>query len=219
MNKMKRALLIAALAVLALSIAAAALLMRKAPDELSIPAPEKPVIYLYPTQKTDVDITLDYRGTLSYTYPAYKDGWRVTAYPGGTIINRDDGREYSYLFWEGHGEADYDFSRGFVVAGHETEAFLEETLARMGLIPKEYNEFIVYWVPRMKDNAYNLIAFQQEAYTESAQLTIDPAPDSLLRVFMAYKVLDEPMQIPQQEIAGFARQGFAAVEWGGAEIP
>ncbi|MFR0799433.1 MAG: hypothetical protein ACLSHJ_12360 [Oscillospiraceae bacterium] len=30
----------------------------------------------------------------------------------------------------------------------------------------------------MQDNAYNLISFQQEIYTDSARLTIDPAPDT-----------------------------------------
>ena len=45
-----------------------------------------------------------------------------------------------------------DFSRGFVVRGSDTAAFLREKLAYMGLTPREYNEFIVYWLPRMQNN-------------------------------------------------------------------
>ena len=187
------------------------------------PAPEKPVIYLYPTEKTEITVALDYDGVLDYTYPAYNGGWHVTAYPDGTIINRSDNREYSYLFWEGHGAAKYDFSRGFVIPGCDTEKFLRETLENIGLVPiglvpREYNEFIVYWLPKMKDNAFNLIAFQQEAYTDGARLSISPEPDSVLRVFMAYKSLNAPVEIPPQELGAFTREGFTVIEWGGSEV-
>ena len=178
----------------------------------------KPVIYLYPETQTDVTVTLDYAGALTTTYPAYQNGWEVTAYPDGTLINRADGKEYSYLFWEGKSTAEYDLSEGWCVPGDETAKFLQETLAEIGLTPREYNEFIVYWLPRMEDNPYNLITFQREAYTASAKLTVTPAPDSLLRVFMAWTPLDEPVEIDPPEITPFAREGFTVVEWGGAMV-
>ncbi len=179
---------------------------------------EKPVIYLYPEEETDVSVKLDYRGELSVTYPSYGDGWSVTAYPDGTIINRADGAEYSYLFWDGSSEAVYDFSSGFVVRAEDTERFLKETLAYMGLIPREYNEFIVYWLPKMMDHPYYLISFQQEAYTEHAALEITPEPDSLLRVFMAFQPLEQAIDLPEQELEPFQRAGFTVVEWGGSRV-
>ena len=39
----------------------------------------------------------------------------------------------------------------------------------------------------MEGNPYNLIAFQDEVYTKNAALSISPTPDTLLRVFMAWK--------------------------------
>ena len=36
-------------------------------------------------------------------------------------------------------------------------------------------------------NAFNLITFQTSCYTDAAEMTISPEPDSLLRIFMAYK--------------------------------
>ena len=105
-----------------------------------------------------------------------------------------------------------------MIPGDETAAFLEEALGRLGLTEKEANEFIIYWLPRMEENAYNLISFQKEAYTGNAQLAIDPAPDSLLRVFMAWKGLEEPVEIEPQKLDGFERTGFTVVEWGGTEI-
>lgn len=177
----------------------------------------KPVIYLYPEEETEVTVRLDYDGTLTCTYPAYEDGWTVTAAPDGTL--RDEaGQTYSYLYWEGVARTEYDFSRGFCVPGADTAAFLEDALSRLGLTRREANEFIVYWLPRMEANPYNLIAFQAEDYTNHARLTVTPEPDSLLRVFMAWKPLEAPMDLPAQELPAFKRTGFTVVEWGGAEL-
>jgi len=96
--------------------------------------------------------------------------------------------------------------------------FLQETLSRLGLTPKEYNEFIVYWYPKMKDNTYNLIHFAEKEYTNIAPLTIIPKPDSLLRVFMVFKPLDKAVEVKPQEIKPFVRNGFTVVEWGGTEL-
>lgn len=178
----------------------------------------KPVIYLYPQEQTAIDVLLDYDGELTCTYPAYADGWRVIANPDGTLYNQDDGQEYSYLFWEGKSDTAYDFSKGFVVKGTDTAAFLQEKLTYMGLTPKEYNEFIVYWLPKMEGNAYNLIAFQSETYTAKARLQITPAPDTLLRVFMAYRPLEQALEVEEQILQPTLRQGFTVVEWGGAEV-
>jgi len=178
----------------------------------------KPVIYLYPEKETSVNVKLEYEGEFTYTYPEYNKGWNVTAFPDGKIINKADSREYSYLFWEGVSKTKYDMSSGFVVKASDTEKFLQEKLEYMGLTPREYNEFIVYWVPILKENKYNFIAFQDKAYTESARLDIKPNPDSLLRVFMAYKPLEKPVLIKEQKLKPFERKGFTVVEWGGGEV-
>jgi hypothetical protein len=88
----------------------------------------------------------------------------------------------------------------------------------MGLTPKEYNEFIVYWLPQMQGNKYNLIHFEGEKYEEIAKLNITPKPDSLLRIFMVYKALDKPVKVEEQKVISFKREGFTVVEWGGTEI-
>ncbi|ERI68193.1 hypothetical protein HMPREF0239_03840, partial [Clostridium sp. ATCC BAA-442] len=79
-------------------------------------------------------------------------------------------------------------------------------------------EFIIYWLPKLEGNPYNLLSFQTEAYTDSAGLTIDPAPDTLIRVFLAWKGLDAPVEVEPQTLTAQARTGFTAVEWGGAEV-
>lgn len=177
----------------------------------------KPVIYLYPEKETEVSVRLDYDGALTCAYPAYDGAWTVTAAPDGTLTD-EAGQTYNYLYWEGAAQTEYDFSQGFCVPGGETAAFLEDALSRLGLTRREANEFIVYWLPRMEPNPYNLIAFQADAYTDHARLTVTPEPDSLLRVFMAWKPLEAPMDLPAQELPAFERTGFTVVEWGGAEL-
>ena len=178
----------------------------------------KPVIYLYPEEKMEAAVRLDFDGELTCAYPAYDGGWTVTAAPDGTLTDAS-GQTYSYLYWEGAARTEYDFSRGFCVPGEDSAAFLEDALAQLGLTRREANEFIVYWLPRMEPNPYNLIAFQAEAYTDHARLTVTPAPDSVLRVFMAWSPLDSPADLPPQDLPAFDRAGFTVVEWGGAEIP
>ena len=181
-------------------------------------ADAKPVDYLYPETEMEVTVKLDYDGELTCTYPAYDGGWTVTARPDGTLTD-GRGQTYSYLYWEGVDHTAYDFSQGFCVSGADTAAFLEDALEQLGLTRREANEFIVYWLPRMEQNPYNLIAFQSEAYTDHARLTVTPEPDSMLRVFMAWKSLEHPIDIPAQDLPAFNRTGFAVVEWGGAEVP
>ena len=180
-------------------------------------ADAKPVIYLSPETVVDVSVQLDYAGTLTCTYPAYDGGWRVTAAPDGTLTDAS-GQTYRYLYWEGLDDTKYDLSSGFCVPGDETAAFLEAALDALGLTRTEANEFIIYWLPKMQENPYNLIAFQTDAYTQSARLTITPEPDTLIRVFMAWTALDEPVELPRQELSAPERQEFTVVEWGGAEL-
>ncbi len=180
----------------------------------------KPVVYLYPEEETAVDVTLDYDGELTCTYPAYEDGWHVVAAPDGTLIDPETGRTYAYLFWEGRRDtaSAYDMSRGFVVPGADTAAFLQETLPQLGLTPREYNEFIVFWLPQMQGNPYNLITFQTDAYTDHARLHVTPEPDTVLRVFMVWQPLQEPIAIEAPVLPAVERTGFTVVEWGGTCI-
>ncbi len=177
----------------------------------------KPVIYLYPQEETNVSVKLDYSGELTCTYPQYNDGWNVTAKPDGTLTD-EEGKTYNYLYWEGIRKADWDMSKGFCVKGEDTAAFLEEALAKLGLNRREANEFIVFWLPLMQENPYNIISFQTDVYTNSAKLEVSPKPDTLIRVFMAYKATDTEVEIEPQPLSSPERTGFTVIEWGGSII-
>lgn len=96
----------------------------------------KPVIYLYPPSIQEIKVQLDFQGEIIADYPDYdreKKGWEVIATPEGTLINKADGKSYSYLFREGKFQKtpSYDLTKGFVIPGKETKAFLQKILAEI----------------------------------------------------------------------------------------
>jgi len=90
-------------------------------------------------------------------------------------------------------------------------------LMYIGLTAREANEFIIYWLPRMKDNPYNIISLYTEEYAECVPLAVSPAPDTQIRVFMTYRASDVPEDIRGQTLPHYERNGFTLVEWGGSE--
>lgn len=188
-------------------------------DQLMVFA-AKPVIYLYPEEETtiNVKVELDDYSEFSCTYPEYHEetGWTVTAKPDSTLT--DENGTYPYLFWEAATTREWDMSKGFVVKGEDTASFLKEKLSYLGLTPYEYSEFISFWLPKMKNNKYNLITFQTDDYEEMAKLIVTPQPESVQRVYMTYKPLDSWTDVPEQILHPFQRNGYTMIEWGGSEI-
>ena len=184
------------------------------------PYDAKPVIYLYPTSPQEVSVKLKYDGQLTDIYPGFNqpDGWKVLAQPSGELTDLSTFKPYSYLFWEGQPNKPIALpNEGFVVKGSDTVEFLQQKLAYLGLTPKEYNEMIVFWLPKMQHNAYNHVYFATTSYTDTARLEVEPKPDSMLRVFMVFRPLDQPKQVKEQSLQTFERKGFSVIEWGGSE--
>lgn len=194
------------------------------PDDIVVAY--KPVIYLYPEESTQVNVKVSPNGAFTCTYPEYNGGWNVTAEPDGTLYT-DDGRQFGCLFWEAELSMDFDISairassarwNGYCIRGEDTAQFLEWALAEQGLSARESSEFIMYWLPLMQHNEYNVISFLGEEYDSAAPLEIEPAPDSVKRVFMVYCASDVYVDIPAQDFESFERNGFTVVEWGGSCI-
>lgn len=177
----------------------------------------KPVIYLYPEVETNIEVKLELEGGFSITEPEYKDGWRVTAKPDGTLINLEDGVEYPYLFWEGNGGIYVPPSNYWVVAKDDVPTFLVDTLAELGLNERETADFMEFWAPRMEASPWYKISFYgTNVMNLIAPLEISKNPDTLLRVLMDYEELDapiaeNPITLPRTP----ERNGFTVIEWGG----
>lgn len=177
----------------------------------------KPVIYLYPEKDTNANVKVEPKNGLSVSEPLYgRDGWNVLAKKGGELVN-SDGKIYPYLFWEGL-NLDYRMpQKGFVVASRDVSGFLKEKLAVLGLNKVETADFMEFWYPKFNSAPYYYITFMaKEDFDKLAPLTVTPAPDSVIRVYMDYAPLARPVKVTAPVLVTPERKGFAVVEWGGA---
>ena len=179
----------------------------------------KPIIYIYPKEEMDLSIKFKYDKNLTSTYPKYDSDWNIHVDTSGTIYDYKTNRNYYALYWEGIDNTKEDFSEGFLVKGEDTAKFLEEKLSIIGLNEREINEFIIFWLPKMENNKYNLVRFRTtEEVNEYMPLEISEQPDTLIRVIMDYKPVDEFISIKEQELVKQEREGYTIVEWGGREL-
>ena len=179
---------------------------------------DKPIIYIYPEEDMNVEVTVSNPEKFTVTYPKYENGWKVKALTDGTLIDKNN-KKYYALYWEGNGDKDSINKDGFVVKGEDSASFLEEKLEILGLNYKEKNEFIMYWLPKLESNKYNYIRFKtREEIDNNMKLNINPEPDTLIRVMMEYKGLDKKIKVKEEKLTKVERKGYTVVEWGGTEI-
>lgn len=180
----------------------------------------KPIIYLYPEAETTASVKLGYPDLLTVSYPEYSSEWTVLAKPNGDLFDLETGKQLYSLYYESYNSLDFSVQdEGFVVKSEDVADFLDEKLTVLGLNYKEREEFIVYWLPVLKQNPYNYIRFAtDEEIEKNMPLNISPAPDSVIRVLMTYKGLSKPIAVKEQQLSSPSREGFVAVEWGGTEL-
>lgn len=183
---------------------------------------EKPVIYLYPKETTDIQVEVVPKGKFSFTYPEYKDGWNVTANPDGSLFIDD--QKYNYLFWESsenYTELKEGDSKGFIVEGENVTSFLEDKLIAAGLNSQERTDFITFWAPRMTQHKNVFVQFKFNSNCDDhAKLNITPTPDEIYRIYILWRPTENIRIEPNpQEIPVLNREGFTVVEWGGQELP
>ncbi len=189
--------------------------IKEYPIEHEMGGRAKPVLYLYPTKETKVEIKFEHPEYLTTTYPKYKDKWEVVAKPNGDLY--DTSNKYYYaLYWDEARYHEVNFNKGFYVTKDNAIDFLEEKLNIIGLNPKEANEFIMYFLPILENNEKSLVYFELTDERElNNKLIITPKPDSMLRMTIHIKKVDKEITIEEQKLKTFRRVGFTAVEWGG----
>jgi hypothetical protein len=182
----------------------------------------KPVIYLYPEQRTTVRVNVEPNGEFIAQYPTAENGtWSMIATPDGTLFDPKTEKKYSYLFWEAlnPGTLAIDREKAFCVRSAEVERFLENACAQLGLNDRERTDFISYWIAPLRRNPISLIQFLTGHEVEAvAKMTIEPKPNSEIRIFMMFQRVREMEQTGSPELPRFVRHRFTAVEWGGANL-
>jgi hypothetical protein len=174
----------------------------------------KPVVYLYPTQPTLVNVSVGADVTLSE--PLYQGGWNnVLAQSNGALGYK--GKQYDSLYWEGYGKGIYpDIDQGIVVAHKDVVATMRAQLAEQGLNSKESSDFMTFWEAKIPSSPYIRLSWLgTNAMEKLAPLYVSPIPDTRIRVFLDMEGLLQPTIIKPQVLHSSARRGFTIVEWGG----
>ena len=122
------------------------------------------------------------------------------------------------MFWEADSYALSDTTEGFIVTAEKAESFLEEKLKLLGLNEKESTDFITYWLPLLLKNKISLCSFQTQKFFDNIKLNITPKPETEIRIFLAIKKLDAPIEIKEQKLEPIQRKGYTVVEWGGSDL-
>lgn len=188
----------------------------------------KPVVYLYSSVPIQAKVKVEPKGEFTFTYPKYDDCWEVNISAENQLSIKGSERTYPYLFWEAESyELNYSFVNGkmsgFIVESDSAVSFLSDACSRIGLNATESTDLITYWGPILQEKNYAFIQFLvDEEYAEKiASIDIDPAPQTMCRVYLLCSLLDDSalgVDVVPQTFNKFERDGFIVVEWGGSII-
>ncbi len=176
----------------------------------------KPVIYLYPPATVNATVKVMPKNGMTFSDPKYNNGWVVKAEPNGALTELSTGKHYPYLYWEGRGSMYEQPKEGWVVKKENVPTFIRQKLLKLGLNHDEAADFEDFWLPRMKAKPYYFITFMgNRTMNDLAPLSIDPMPDTVIRILMDFTPLDKPIAVKPFNIYTPVRRGFTVVEWGG----
>ena len=177
------------------------------------PMVEKPNIYLYPTRKTKLDVSLGFPqgGEVIKSIPDFPNEWKnIKVKPSGSIDN-----EYDYLFYEAALPDRWQVDEGWSIQQKDLELFFRQNMNEYGFNETEINDFIDYWIPKLKNSPfYNIYPQYTEKVDELVILNISKVPDSIMRLFYVIKEAPEKEDLPVPMIPEFDAKGFTVREWG-----
>src|SRR5205085_5716936 len=89
-------------------------------------------------------------------------------------------------------------------------------LPKLGLNMKEQNQFTDYWLKALPYSPYYKISIiPQNILNGISPLSINPQPDTILRVTLNFEPTDSPISILPPVFSPITRTGFTVVEWAG----
>ncbi len=173
----------------------------------------KPVIYLYPEETTTISVKLD--ALVTKSEPLYENGWVVEATPQGVLTHKSG--QYTSLFWDGYGNGEYPkLEKGFVVPTSEALDTMGEHLFIMGFNKTEVAEFKEFWKDHLPTEPYTKFSWiQTKEMQKLAALDVQPRPQTVIRAFVDYTGVSEPLTIEPQVLESRERVGYVLTEWGG----
>lgn len=208
MKKLLKRLLIAGIILVILVASAFAYVLFFEPSHTVV---KKPAIYLYPLEDSLIKVNLDINGKIIKDIPEYNNGWNVFVTKEGII----DGK-YDYLFYEAKLNQLNLPREGWIVNYEDISQWFDVNLKRLGLNDKEALQFKEYWLNELpKSKYYEIKMLDKEFLDDNMALIVNPQPDTVIRVNLYFKPLNELQQINEPNIISPTRKGFTIVEWGG----
>lgn len=177
---------------------------------------DKPNVYLYPTKKAEIGVSIPAWQKITESEPRYPvGGWRVTAFPDGRLATKVGPRDF--LFYELLFDLDrFQTEAGWCVEGTFAQATIEDAMADLGFLPNEIADFADAWDDSFPSADWMTIYPQVAPASNLTALRIDPAPDHLLRAWFLVAdgcpLASEGVVPPQLEAV--PRVGYHAAEWG-----
>ena len=173
----------------------------------------KPNIYLYPIEKTQLTVNLKFPkgGKVIKSIPEYGKNWNVSVASNGLIND-----SYTYLFYESSQPDIWQRDYGWTIKVDKLDLFFKKNLTNYGFKAHEIEDFINYWIPRLKKDGYYSIYPQTKSIINKViELNISKKPDNLLRLFYFIEGQKNPeIKLKKPIINHFERKDFFVTEWG-----
>lgn len=173
----------------------------------------KPNIYIYCDQDLEVNVRLQPYRYITASIPRYDpaDGWTAQVYQG-SINGCGD-----YLFYEAKVPDNLlQRRKGFGIKGSSLRAELQELMELYGFNARETADFVQYWDGKLL-HTDNYVFYPQNTETieKIMPLTVDPAPDSVYRLWFLIEKDHGQHCETVSPIDQVQRSAFSVVEWGG----
>lgn len=179
----------------------------------------KPIIYLYPTSPTVVDVVIKTPGDIYISDPTYPaGGWKnILAFPSGKLFY--EGKEYKELFYEISHKEVIAPRNGMVIERQNVRSEIKKVLLSYGLNEYEAGEFLTFWIPKLEQLQKPYIQFSifpKQVKENMDKIVVTPDADTKIEVIAYFKGLDKKIEIDKLILPETPkRNGFVMVAWGG----
>jgi hypothetical protein len=170
---------------------------------------DKPNVYLYPEVPTPVRVVLPAWKRITESEPRYPvDGWRAVAHPDGRLDTPVGPRDYFFyeMTWS---PSRFQYEEGWCVPGRHAQASIEDAMADLGFLDNEIGDFADAWDATFPSAEWMTVYPQ---FDDIARLSIDPAPDNMLRAW--FVVADGCQAVRAPQLDRVERVGYHGAEWG-----
>lgn len=175
-----------------------------------------PLIYLYPTQTTDVELSIK-SPIISAGIPLKSNTWYIRALPNGTLTTAN-GKHHKFIPYE---FLRSDFKRpekGMVIEKGKLEEYLKNDLWRkLGLTNSEVEDYWWDTKGRVQNSPYYFVSLiERNEIDRVLPMEVNPKPDTIIRNMTYILPLSSKPNLTLQplEITASERVGFTVLENG-----